>query len=721
MKTVKFFSAFLICFLLFAFSGKQVYSAPEYLWGRNAGGPATEYGEGIAVSEDMNTFITGHFNGTADFGDPSEPGYTQLISSGAADIYIAKMDPDGGFLWARRAGGPASNDYGLDIAVDIYSNIYVTGIFQGTADFGDPSEPGYTQLVSSGSFEIFIAKLDTDGNFLWARKAGGSGLDEGTAIAVHQDCSPYITGDFSYTADFGDPSEPGYTQLVASGDSEIFIAKLDTDGNFLWARKAGGTLDDFATGIDIDAIENLYISGFFKGTADFGDPSEPGYTQLTADGTYDACITSLDTDGNFLWTRKAGGTEHDVGLGVAVDQYGNSCFTGVFYGTGNFGDPSEPGYAQLISSGGPDIFISKLDAAGNYLWTRKAGGAYTEYSLSAAIDSGMNVYITGFFNYTADFGDPSEPGYTQLTPTGGQDTFTASLDSEGNFLWASNIGGLSGAICQGNAICTDSEDNIYSAGNFEGTLTIGDPGEPGYTQLTSNGLYDAFITKIAAAEDPDASISPSGITFTPGSPMPGDIVEICARIINLGDKPVTSASISFYYSLEPGIDLQLIDTVPCGAISGSAYLDVNASWNTDPGLDPMNYVITVIITDILPEDTDLDNNEASIEIPLPVEMGYFYAHGISGSVRVSWMTITEHDNLGFNLFRVRSAKESHFLSCIPVCINESLIPGQGTSSGPVHYEFTDHVKDKGDYIYILQSVSTEGETAEYRSRIEWLF
>jgi len=245
-------------------------------------------------------------------------------------------------------------------------------------------------------------------------------------------------------------------------------------------------------------------------------------------------------------------------------------------------------------------------------------------------------------------------------------------------------------------------------------------------QTEDSGLVD-WVVWTPSADGPDAAIFPEDISYTPSAPQPGDTVLITARIRNLESqepsKDITSGTISFYYSLEPGVDLQQIgSSLNFGPILPGGYQDITMPWNTDPEMTPRDYTITVVLTDILPSDVNPDNNEASIQLPLPVILGYFTAQGMGNTVFVRWSTLTEVNNLGFNVYRLRGDKVSPFISFIPVKLNSSLIPGQGNSSTPEYYSFIDHVKNGGNYFYILESVSTiDMETQEYRTKLQWLF
>jgi hypothetical protein len=366
-------------------------TASPWGWAVKAGGSAGEMGYGIAVDSSGNAYVTGEFSGTATFGS------TNLTSSGSYDIFIAKLSSSGSWQWVVKAGGSAS-DNGMGIAVDSSGNAYVTGSFYGTATFGS------TSLTSSGSQDIFIAKLSSSGSWLWAVKAGGSFGDYGRGIAVDSTGNAYATGNFKGTATFGS------TSLESNGGQDIFIVKLSSSGSWQWAVKSGGSSgSDGGYGIAVDSSGNAYVTGIFAGTANFGS------TSLTSSGgNVDIFIAKLSSSGSWQWAVKAGGSSgSDGGYGIAVDSSGNAYATGFFRGTATFGSTS------LVSSGSYDIFIAKLSNNGSWQWAVKAGGSSDDYGYGIAVDSSGNAYVTGYFLGTATFGS------TSLTSSGDADIFIA--------------------------------------------------------------------------------------------------------------------------------------------------------------------------------------------------------------------------------------------------------------------------------------------------------
>jgi len=377
--------------------------------------------------------------------------------------------------WARRLGG-TEQDIGWSIAVDAKGHVYTTGNFQGTMD-ADPGN-GTFNLVAAAQGDAFISKLDADGNFVWAKRLGGAGLDISRSIALDAAGNVYVTGAFEQTIDLGTFS------LTSAGDWDVFIAKLDANGNFVWAKRFGGAVMDDGNSIAVDAAGNVHVTGIFRGTIDF-DPGSDTF-HLTSTGTTNAFLSKLDTDGNFIWAKRFGGTSGVIGYAIAIDAAGNVHTTGRLAGTADF-DPGS-GTHNLISAGNHDVYVSKLDADGNFVWAKRMGGANTEWSFSIAVDALGNVFTTGYFYGTADF-DPGN-GEFYLDPVdGAPDVFISKLDADGNFEWAKQIDAHGG-----NSVATDAAGNVYIAGAFSGTCDF-DTGS-GIPNLVSAGESDVLISKL---------------------------------------------------------------------------------------------------------------------------------------------------------------------------------------------------------------------------------
>ncbi|GAB3941026.1 hypothetical protein GCM10028805_03610 [Spirosoma harenae] len=428
-----------------------------------------------------NVYSTGSFTETVDF-DPG-PGTYSLTAAGGKDSYISKVDASGNFLWAKRIGGTGS-DISYGITVDAAGNVYSTGSFTETVDF-DPG-PGTYSLTATGGKDSYISKLDASGNFLWAKQIGGAGYDEGYSIAVDGMGNVYTTGYFTETADFN--PGPGINAFTTRGGTNGYISKLDGSGDFLWAKRIEGAGSNATCSIALDQVGNAYITGSFTETAYFPDF---GALTLTASGAKDSYISKLDGSGNFLWVKQIGGTGDDAGCSIAVDGTGNVFTTGYFTETVDF-DPG-PGTYSFTSIRGASSYISKLDAAGNFLWAKHMAsqlGNLGSLGSSISVDASGNVYSTGFFQETADF-DPG-PALYNLTSAGGLDGYISKLDASGNFVWATSLG--STGYDEGMAIIANKQ-GVYITGVFTGIVDF-DSGPNPITLTSQSTQQDVFVSKL---------------------------------------------------------------------------------------------------------------------------------------------------------------------------------------------------------------------------------
>jgi len=256
-------------------------------WAKCAGGTGWDMGQGVTTLLGNSTVMTGYFNGSATFGD-GEPNETVLVSSGSSDGFVARYNPDGTLVWAKRAGG-AGADSGNAVTTLSGDSIVVTGRFEQSATFG-PGEPNQTVLVSDGLYDVFVARYNPDGTLAWAKHPRGTGDhdDVGCGVTTLSDDTTVVTGYFYDSATFGE-GEPNETVLVAGGGRGAFIAHYNGDGTLAWARGAAGT--DWVEGWGITALSDnsTVVSGDFYGTAAFGE-GEPNETVLVSAGLTDIFV-----------------------------------------------------------------------------------------------------------------------------------------------------------------------------------------------------------------------------------------------------------------------------------------------------------------------------------------------------------------------------------------------------------------------------------------------
>jgi hypothetical protein len=499
LKQLKLMNKFFIFSLLNILASLCNHANAQSLaWAKQMGGAGNGAATSVAVDASGNVYTTGSFSGTADF-DPGTGIYNLTSFATYGDIFVSKLDASGNFIWAKQLGGATFIASATSIAVDTDGNVYTTGDFSGTIDF-DPG-PGTYNLMAPGTYDVFVSKLDSAGNFVWAKQflAEDDNTDYGYSIALNESGHVYVTGSFSGTTDF-DPG-PGTYNLSTAGNNDCFISKLDASGNFVWAKKMGGTANDGSHSLALDNSGNIYTTGWFIGTADF-DPGIGTFNLSTSSWSdVDIFVCKLDSSGNFIWAKRMGGTtEHNQnGISIAVDANANVYTTGEFMGTADF-DPGTGTYNLSAIAGNYDIFVSKLDSSGNFLWAKQMGGPLYDVGRGIAVDAGGIAYTTGYFNNsTADF-DPDTSATYYLTSFGMTDGFISKLDSSGDFLWAGQLGGPE--YDYGRGIAVDAGGNIYAAGDFSSTADL-DPGTGTY-YLTCPGFGgNIFVVKL----DPDFSTS----------------------------------------------------------------------------------------------------------------------------------------------------------------------------------------------------------------------
>jgi len=452
----------ILVLVLVAITGMIHGQTQSWLWANEAGGSGADYGRAIDVDTQGNQYATGSFAGTAHF-----PPFT-ITSTGSNDMYVAKLTSDGTCQWVIMAGGTGST-FGYGIKVENASSVYVTGYFSGTAVFGS------TSLSSSGGYDVFVAKISQGGEWLWAQKNGGSGNSYGLGIAIGASSDVYVTGYFLSTTSFGG------TSLTNSGSDDVFIAKMSSSGDWLWAKKAGGSYSDRGEAIVFDGQSNICVTGSYSGQASFGS------TTLSAEFAQNTFIfvAKLDSAGNWVWAKSAGSPMSNSGYDIEMDIAGNIYVAGTYCSHSTFGY-----YANA--------FVSKYNSSGTRQWLTKTSSSNTgAYTHGLALDDDANIYITGIFQGSTSFGG------TQLNSSGSSDVFVAKLSNTGSWIWAKNAGGSGSDYSYG--IGADDYQNLYLIGHFNGAASFGD------SSITSMGDYDIFCVKLGFYP-PSAEFSAGGTT-----------------------------------------------------------------------------------------------------------------------------------------------------------------------------------------------------------------
>ncbi|WP_247234869.1 SBBP repeat-containing protein [Telluribacter sp. SYSU D00476] len=326
----------------------------QVLWVQQVGQAGTNAGLGIAVDGAGNVYVSGVLAKSADYATPAVVGEGTVI--------VSKYTTDGKLQWAKTAGS-TDRIQGQDIAVDKSGNVYITGLFEGTAVFGETTLTARSSQVKIGGREdIFIARLNTNGEYQWARRAGGGSLDAGFGLAVDESGDVYTTGVFSGTTDFGGLS------LNAGGIEvqHIFVAKYSgSSGELRWAQDAGS---GWGRGIAVDGGGDAYVVG-------------------------DRSIHKVGrNDGSLQWSQRLSGGDHFYGSDITTDAQGNIFVTGAFTTTLTLAGQT------ITSSGGQDLFLARLRSDGTLNALHQDGGSKDEVAYGIALGAHGNITVTGYYH-----------------------------------------------------------------------------------------------------------------------------------------------------------------------------------------------------------------------------------------------------------------------------------------------------------------------------------
>ncbi len=276
----------------------------KYTWAINMGSNDGSYGQGVAVDDGGNAYITGFFTGSVDF-DPGT-GTRLLTSIGSSDVYLAKYDVNGNYVWANSMGG-GNDDYGFGVDLDHNGNVYIAGFYKNSADFNPGSGSAILTSVAN-SRDGFVAKYDSSGGFLWANSIGDAGSDESRDLSVDRNGNVYVAGVFSGSVDF-DPGNSNAT-LASAGLGDAFLAKYDPNGNYLWAKRMGGTAFDQNWDVALDPSGNVFTSGhFLSAPADFNPGGTGGQLTPIGGSGADGFVVKFgcsDTSSSFLALSECG-------------------------------------------------------------------------------------------------------------------------------------------------------------------------------------------------------------------------------------------------------------------------------------------------------------------------------------------------------------------------------------------------------------------------------
>jgi hypothetical protein len=364
------------------------------------------------------------------------------------------------------------------LVVDASGNVYFGGRFNGSVDFGGG-------VMTSNDRSGYLTSLTAGGAFRWSLQIDGVGdFDEVQRISVLPNGNIAVAGAFSGTVDFGNGS------LTSMGDSDNYAAQYTSDGQLVNVVQLGDTgpggFSDGSTRLVGDTGGNLFHTGIFRGTVDFGGGPVSSQT------TNDIFMRSTTSSGAFRWVRRFGLTRFNAVFDLALGSAGNLYFTGFYEGNIDFGG------GPLPYGGVQDAAVVSLDTDGNHRWSVGAGGGGFDYGRAIAVDADNNVYATGFFTNSFDIGG------TNLVSAGNTDGWFASFTSDGTHRWSFSFG--AGDCDSGAGLALAPDGTLYISGAFGDTIQLGT------TTLVSNGSRDGFVAVVSPTDGSIGKVLQFGAT-----------------------------------------------------------------------------------------------------------------------------------------------------------------------------------------------------------------
>lgn len=479
-------NTFIITFLL-AFQTIYISSNAQYFdWVSKTGGY-----EGISVATDNqgSVYTCGHFTGTSDF-DPG-PNTNNMTANGPSCIYITKNDSLGNFIWAKQFGY-SFEDKVCDMTIDNNGYIYITGYFNSPSVNFSTNGSSYL-LNNEGGSDLFISKLNNNGNLVWAKSIGSS-YSTGKVMGLSIDVD--INGDLAiggwYTDIINFSTNPNiYSSLPHNGpDWNGFVLKLTSNGNFQWVKGVlGSSGGSIVQAVKFGPSSTIYYTGSMRGVTEF-DPNN--IMTVTGGGNdLDGYIAKLNSQGDYYWVKALALSGNCIGKFIEVDHQGNSYIAGNFSGVVDF-DPSPITNVYSTQPYISDIFVMKLDNDGNLGWANQIGGNAEDVSTGISLDMTGNLYLSGMYTDTININFP--PYEESYISNGLTDNLILKFKTNGEFVWIKTFGNEEiDRIWDIKALANES---LYSTGTFSSTLDF-DPSEATYymTTLPINS-YNSYLLKL---------------------------------------------------------------------------------------------------------------------------------------------------------------------------------------------------------------------------------
>ena len=396
-------------------------------WTATGGGNGPNLVKALAVDGQRTVFVTGAYSGSATFGKH------KLTSAGAYDIFLARLGPDGSFLWVLGGGGPGF-DSGSDVAVGPGGDVWLSGEFNGSITLGGK------KLTPAGSSDIFVARISQAGAVKWVATGGGMGLDRGISVAVDRSTGDaYLAGSITAAATIGQH------KLQVSGLESLILARLTPTGTFSWAQSAASSTWSRPVEVQLGADGAVYVAG------NFGDAVTLGSKTLKGTGTGHGFLARFNSAGKVVWAEAALGSKVAQMAALATDSSGNVYATGLFNGELTLGALKVPKSSTSVTVLFERIFVVKLSPKGAGEWVLSDDGTTTSMGRGLVVRASPanSPYLLGTCNTAYKLGSL---GVCKQGP------FLARLTTAGKATWATGLLPKGGTLME-----LDAAGGVYMA------------------------------------------------------------------------------------------------------------------------------------------------------------------------------------------------------------------------------------------------------------------
>lgn len=435
--------------------------SPEWSWVNIAGGITDDKGLSLKCDKHGFVYVTGYFRTSV-----LQIGNQSINNAGFRDVFLAKFDTLGNVIWAQSFGGKSSDKVKC-LEVDCNGNVYILGEFMSPI-----LHVGTFQLNSGNKSQVFLAKIDSEGNVLWTMASSGS--SNPTAGSVTTDYKGYVYVSCNYQHE---NCYFGVSAFENMGEMDFFLIKLDPFGVPVWSKSFGGALSDECTSLCCNG-ESLFIGGNFKSeTLAFGN------TIFENSGNADPFIVKCLGSGETVWGYSGKGSENDYCNALSSDAFGSVFITGSYRShLMNFGS------AYFVNNGNPNInddyYLLKIDSTGNFLWSDFKSSPSDEAGKCLSVDNSNNLLVSGYY-----LSDSITFGSNTLINNGLNNAFITKYTSEGNIEWAKTMGGAHSDYL--NGITTDLKNNIYTTGYLKSPVINFDQ-----ITITNGGPESIFVARL---------------------------------------------------------------------------------------------------------------------------------------------------------------------------------------------------------------------------------